>query len=50
MAGNQRHKAVVRSIGAATFFRDRLNVSKLPARRIGRSRETQMKKFDHAVS
>ena len=31
-------------------FRDRLNVSKLPARRIGRSRETQTKEFDQAVS
>ena len=33
-----------------TRFRDRLNVSKLPARRIGRSRETQMKEFDQAGS
>ena len=32
------------------FFRDRLNVSKLPARRIARSRETQTKEFDQAVS
>ena len=35
-------------IGAITFFRDRLNVSKLPARRI--DRETQTKEFDQAVS
>ena len=41
---------VVRRIGAVTFFRDRLNVSKLPARRIGRSRERQSKEFDLAVS
>ena len=38
--GNQSYRAVVRNIGAVTLFRDRLNVSKLPARRIGRSRET----------
>ena len=37
-------------IGAVTLFRDRLNVSKLLARRIGRSRETQMKEFDQAGS
>ena len=37
--------AVVRRIGSVTLFRDRLNVSKLPARRIGRSRETQTKEF-----
>ena len=40
-AENQSYKAAVRRIGAVTFLRDRLNVSKLPARRIGRSRETQ---------
>ena len=49
-AGNQSYRAVVRRIGAVTLFRDRLNVSKLPARRIGRSRETQTKEFDQAVS
>ena len=38
--GNQSYRAVVRRIGAVIFFRDRLNVNKLPARRIGRSRET----------
>ena len=38
--GNQSYWAVVRRIGAVTLFRDRLNVSKLPAQRIGRSRET----------
>ena len=38
--GNQSYRAVVRRIGKVTFFRDRLNVSKLPARRIGRRRET----------
>ena len=32
------------------FFRVRLNVSKLPARRIGRSREKQTNEFDQAVS
>ena len=40
-AGNQSYRAVIRRIGAVTFFKDRLNVSKLPAKRIGRSRETQ---------
>ena len=49
-AGNQSYRAVVRKIGAVTFFRDRLNVSKLPARRIGRSRDTQTKEFDKAMS
>ena len=49
-AGNQIYKAVVRRIGAVTFFRDRLNVSKLPARRIGRSRDTETKEFYQAVS
>ena len=39
-AGNQSYRTVVRRIGAVTFFKDRLNVSKLSARRIGRSRET----------
>ena len=37
-------------IGVVTLFRDKLNVNKLPARRIGRSRETQMKEFDKAGS
>ena len=32
------------------LFRDKLNVSKLPARRIGRSRETQTKEFDQVRS
>ena len=49
-AGNQSYRTVVRRIGAVTFFRDRLNVSKLPARRIGRSRKTQTKEFDQAGS
>ena len=49
-AGNQSYRVVVRRIGAVIFFWNRLNVSKLSARRIGRSRETQTKKFDHAVS
>ena len=49
-AENQSYRAVLRRIGAVTFFRDRLNVSKLPARRIGRSRETQTNEFDQAVS
>ena len=39
-AGNQSYRAVVWRIGAVTLIKDRLNVSKLPARRIGRSRET----------
>ena len=34
------NRVVVRSIGAVTLLRDRLNVSKLAARMIGRSRET----------
>ena len=49
-AGNQSYRAVVRRIEAITLLRDRLNVSKLPARRIDRSRETQTKKFDEVVS
>ena len=49
-AGNQSYYAVVRGIGAVTFFKDRLNVSKIPARRIGRSRKTQRKEFDQTVS
>ena len=49
-AGNQNYRGIVRRIGAVTFFRDRLNVSKLSARRIGRSIETQTKEFDQAVS
>ena len=46
----QSYMAVVRRIRAITYFRDRLNVSKLPARRIDRSRETQTKEIDQAVS
>ena len=42
-ARNQSYRAVVRRTGAITIFRGRLNVSKFPARRIGRSRETQTK-------
>ena len=42
--GNQSDRVVVRRIGAVTFFRNRLNVSKLPERRIGKSRETQTKR------
>ena len=49
-AGNQSYRAIVRRIGADTFLRDRLNGSKLPARRISRSRETQTKEFDQAMS
>ena len=49
-AGNQSYKVVVSRNGAVIFYRDRLNVSKLPARREGRSRETQTKEFDQAVS
>ena len=49
-AENQSYRAVVRRIGAVALFRDRLNVRKLPARRIGRGRETQTKEFDQAVS
>ena len=49
-AGNQSYRAVVRRIGAVTLSTDRLNVSKLPARRIGRSRETRTKEFDQAGS
>ena len=37
-------------IGAVTLSRARLNVSKLSTRRIGISRETQMKEFDQAGS
>ena len=49
-AGNQSYRAVARRIGTVILFRDSLNVSKLPARRIGRSRETQTKEFDQTVS
>ena len=49
-AANQSYRAVVKRIGAVTLFRDRLNVTKLPARRIVRSRETQRKEFDQAGS
>ena len=48
--GNQSYRAVVRRTGAVTLFKDRLNVSKLAAQRIGRSRETQTREFDQAVS
>ena len=41
---------VVRRIGAVTLFMDKLNVNKLPARRIGRSKKTQTKEFDQAGS
>ena len=37
-------------IGVVTLFRDRLNMSKLLAKMIGRSRETQTKEFDQTVS
>ena len=46
----ERQEIKVRRIGAVTFFRHRLNVSKLPARRISKSRETQTKEFHQAVS
>ena len=49
-AENQSYRALVRRIGTVTFFRDRLNLSKLSARRTGRSRETQTEEFDQAVS
>ena len=49
MAGIQSYRAVIRRIGAVTFFRDRLNVSKFPARRIGRSRDTQTVEFHQAL-
>ena len=49
-AGNQNYRVVVRRIGEVNLFRDRLNMSKLPARRIGRSSETQTKELDQAVS
>ena len=49
-AENQSYWVVARRIAAVTFFRDRLNVSKPPARRIGKSRETQTKEFDQVVS
>ena len=39
-AGNQSYRGVVWKIGAVTLLRDRLNVSKLPARSIGWSRDT----------
>ena len=49
-AENQRYMAVVRRIGAVTFFRDRLNVIKPPARRIYIEVERQTKEFDQTVS
>ena len=49
-ARNQSYRVVVRRIGAITLFRNRLNVCKLPARWIGRSRETHMKMFDQVGS
>ena len=45
-AENQSYRAVVRRIRAVTLFRNRLNASKLPPRRIGRNRKTQTKEFD----
>ena len=39
-AENQSYRVVIRRIGVVTLFRGRLNVSKLPARRIDRSRDT----------
>ena len=48
-AENQSYTAVFRRIKAVILLRNRLNVSKLTARRINRSRETQAKKFDTAV-
>ena len=51
--GRQEIKAIERlleGLDRSRFFTDRLNVIKLPARRIGRSRETQMKEFDKAGS
>ena len=48
--GNQSYWAVVRRIGVVTLSRDKLNVSKLPARRIGRSKETQTKEHRQVVS
>ena len=48
--GNQSYRAAVRRIAAVTLIRDRLNVSKLPARKIGRSRETQTKEFYQEMS
>ena len=47
-AGKQNYR--VRRIGAVTLFKDRLNVSTIPARRIGRNREIQTKEFDQAGS
>ena len=47
--GNQIYWVVVRRIGAVTVIRDRLNVCKLPARRIDR-KETQTKECDQTVS
>ena len=49
-AGNQSYRAVVRKIERSPFFRYRSNMSKPPAKRIGRSRERQTKKFDHEMS
>ena len=49
-AENQSYRTRVRRIGAVIFFWNRLNVSKLSARRIDKSRETQTNEFDHAVS
>ena len=49
-ARNQSHRAVVWRTRAVIFFRTLLKVSKLPARRIGRSRDTETNKFDQAGS
>ena len=49
-AGHQSYRAVVRRIGAVTLFKDRLNVSKLSAKRIDKIRETRAEEFDQALS
>ena len=49
-AGNESYTVLVRRIGAVTLFRDRLNVSKLPVRKISRSRERRTKYFDQTVT
>ena len=49
-ARNQSYSSVVKRIAAVILFRDRMNMSKLPGRRISRTKETQMKEFDQAGS
>ena len=49
-AENQSYRTVVRRIVVVTFFSDKLNMSKLSARRICTCRETQTKEFDQAES